>query len=184
MADIRFNEDFMNVFLPVVRKYMEIRQIQTQKDLADLTGIGPTSINRFFNLRTTSIDDRTVANIIACLDIPLHEIIDAVAIESTDALRGLVKFYKEQRTSDQVEEVTERRQTHATINVGGRKQQMPFGERTEKRDLTVREKLESLTPTQKAYINEFLDLDPHDRDLIVSLGDVVLRYYRTRNLVI
>ena len=62
---------------------------------------------------------------------------------------------------------------------------MPFGENTTgttRNDLTIREKLETLSPRQKAYLNDFLNLDGNDRDLVVDLGDAVFRYIRQRNV--
>ncbi len=35
---------------------------------------------------------------------------------------------------------------------------------------------------QKAYLNDFLNLEQNDRDLIVDLGDTILRYFRSRNM--
>ena len=76
--------------------------------------------------------------------------------------------------------------TNATINVGGKRQHIPFGENpgtgATKTDLTLREKLETLSPRQKTYLNDFLNLDVHDRDLIVDLGDAIFKYFRQRNI--
>ena len=62
---------------------------------------------------------------------------------------------------------------------------MPFGEHTVgpvKTEITIREKLETLSPRQKAYMNDFLSLDGNDRDLVVDLGDAIFRYFRQRNV--
>lgn len=188
---IRFNNEFLENFLAVVRKYMQLRGGLTQKDLSESMNVGISTMSRFLNLKTSNVDEQLVANLIATLGIPLHEVIDGVEEESTETFKRLVQFYKEQKTSDQIDEeestasFQEARKANATINVGGRKQQMHFGENTSQRtELSIREKLETLSPRQKAYLNDFLNLDVHDRDLIVDLGDAIFRYFRTRNLEI
>lgn len=189
---IRFSSDFLENFLAVVRKYMQLRGGLTQKDLSEMMNVGISTMSRFLNLKTSNVDEQLVANIIATLGIPLHEIIDGVEEESTDTFKRLVQFYKDQKTSDQhtqEEEVVrpaETRRTNATINVGGKRHTMPFGEttavNTTRTDISIREKLETLSPRQKAYLNDFLNLDINDRDLIVDLGDAIFRYFRQRNV--
>lgn len=191
---IKFNPDFLENFLGVVRKYMQLRGGLTQKDLSEMCNVGISTMSRFLNLKTTTVDEQLVANVIATLNIPLHEIIDGVEEDSTETFKRLVQFYKEQKPSDQKASPEEEKtrpqmdtkvKTNATINVGGRKQQMPFGENTPsptRTDLSIREKLETLSPRQKAYLNDFLNLDGNDRDLVVDLGDAVFRYFRQRNV--
>lgn len=186
---IRFNPDFSENFLAVVRKYMQLRGGITQKELSEQMNVGISTMSRFLNLKTSSVDEQLVANIIATLNIPLHEIIDGVEEDSTDTFKRLVQFYKEQVSSDQNaanEDATRTQKTTATINVAGRKQQMPFGEQQvsgqTRPETTIREKLETLSPRQKAYLNDFLNLDGNDRDLVVDLGDAIFRYFRQRNV--
>lgn len=187
---IRFNPDFLENFLAIVRKYMQLRGGLAQKDLAEQMGVGISTMSRFLNLKTSTIDEQLVANIIATLGIPLHEIIDGVDEESTDTLKRLVQFYKDQKSSDQpgddsYQGVEAPRKTQATINVGGRKQNVPFGEgnrEATRTDISIREKLETLSPRQKAYLTDFLNLGPADRDLIVDLGDAIFRYFRQRSV--
>lgn len=189
---IRFTPDFLENFLAVVRKYMQLRGGLTQKDLSEMMNVGISTMSRFLNLKTSNVDEQLVANIIATLNIPLHEIIDGVEEESTETFKRLVQFYKDQKTSDQQVGDTEARpqsettkKTTATINVGGKKQQMPFGENTvtqSRTDISMREKLETLSNRQRAYLNDFLNLDGNDRDMIVDLGDVIIRYVRQRDV--
>ena len=191
---IRFNPDFLENFLAVVRKYMQLRGGLTQKDLSEMMNVGISTMSRFLNLKTSTVDEQLVANIIATLQIPLHEIIDGIEEDSTETFKRLVQFYKDQRSSDQSQEAPTEdhaetvRKTTATINIGGKKQTMPFGEKTattqtnSRADITIREKLETLSPRQKAYLTDFLNLDGHDRDLIVDLGDAIFRYFRQRNV--
>lgn len=184
---IRFNPDFLENFLAVVRKYMQLRGGLTQKDLSEMMNVGISTMSRFLNLKTSSVDEQLVANIIATLNIPLHEVIDGVEEDSTETFKRLVQFYKEQKSSDQKlgsSEEPPKLKTQATINIGGKRQQMPFGEYTgqTRTELTIKEKLETLSPRQKAYLNDFLSLDGNDRDLVVDLGDAIFRYFRQRNV--
>ena len=191
---IRFNPEFLENFLAVVRKYMQLRGGLTQKDLSEMMNVGISTMSRFLNLKTSSVDEQLVANIIATLNIPLHEIIDGVEEDSTETFKRLVQFYKEQKSSDQKPGANEeapraqaeqRTKTTATINVGGKKHQMPFGEQPvsqTRTDITIREKLETLSPRHRAYLNDFLNLDGNDRDLVVDLGDAIFRYFRQRNV--
>lgn len=183
---IRFSSDFLETFLAVVRKYMQLRGGLTQKDLSEMCGVGISTMSRFLNLKTSNVDEQLVANIIATLNIPLHEVIDGVEEESTETFKRLVRFYADQKGADEKraeEEVKTKPQ--ATINVGGRKQTMTFGETSvgsTRTDISIREKLETLSPRQKAYLNDFLNLDVNDRDLMVDLGDAIFRYFRQRNV--
>jgi transcriptional regulator with XRE-family HTH domain len=191
---IRFSPDFLDNFIAVVRKYMQLRGALTQKDLAEMMNVGIATMSRFLNLKQSSVDEQLVANIIATLNIPLHEIIDGVEEDSTETLKRLVQFYKDQKVADQKPGQSEepsrvqtdaKTKTNATINIGGRKQQMPFGEQVSgqtRTDVTLREKLETLSPRQKAYLSDFLNLDGNDRDLVVDLGDAIFRYFRQRNV--
>jgi transcriptional regulator with XRE-family HTH domain len=173
---------------------MQLRGGLTQKDLSEMMNVGISTMSRFLNLKTSNVDEQLVANLIATLQIPLHEIIDGVDEDSTETFKRLVQFYKEQKETDQkpgeipgerVQSEMNKTKTTATINVGGRKASMPFGETSvsqTRTDLTMRDKLETLSPRQKAYLNDFLNLEQNDRDLIVDLGDTILRYFRSRNM--
>ena len=191
---IRFNSDFLENFLATVRKYMQLRGGLTQKDLSEMMNVGISTMSRFLNLKTSTVDEQLVANIIATLNIPLHEIIDGVEEDSTETLKRLVQFYKDQKVAEQrasaadeppAMQAESKTKTTATINIAGKKHQMPFGEHTVgpvKTEITIREKLETLSPRQKAYMNDFLSLDGNDRDLVVDLGDAIFRYFRQRNV--
>ena len=191
---IRFNSDFLENFLATVRKYMQLRGGLTQKDLSEMMNVGISTMSRFLNLKTSTVHEQLVANIIATLNIPLHEIIDGVEEDSTETLKRLVQFYKDQKVAEQKARVADeppamqaesKTKTTATINIAGKKHQMPFGEHTVgpvKTEITIREKLETLSPRQKAYMNDFLSLDGNDRDLVVDLGDAIFRYFRQRNV--
>ena len=181
---------------------MQLRGGLTQKDLAEMAGVGISTMSRFLNLKTATIDEQLVANIIATLNIPLHEVIDGIEEESTETFKRLVQFYKEQKVTDQKpvgdEQVPpgsqndsqSKTRTTTTINLGGRKQAMAYGEdfsgpqsnASKSADVTIKDKLQSLSPRQKAYLTDFLDLDQNDRDLVVDLGETVFRYFRQRQV--
>lgn len=196
---INFTADFLENFLSIVRKYMQLRGGLTQKELSEMTNVGISTMSRFLNLKTAQVDAQLVANIIATLGIPLHEVIDGIEEDSTDTFKRLVQFYKEHKTSaqqdapheddvlaDSLDNERTKTKTTASINIGGRKQSMSFGEadnnppRQSNAQLNIREKLQTLSPRQKAYITEFLDLDLADRDLVVDLGNAVFRYIRQK----
>lgn len=197
---INFTPEFLENFLATVRKYMQLRGGLTQKELSEMTNVGISTMSRFLNLKTTNVDEQLVANIIATLNIPLHEIIDGVTEDSTDTFKRLVQFYKDQQPEqagqgNQADEVggqdePTRTKTTATINIAGKKQTIPFGEDPNSNssaarrttDMSMRDKLQTLSPRQKAYITEFLDLDLADRDLVVDLGDAIFRYLRQRTV--
>jgi len=195
---IRFTPDFLENFLAVVRKYMQLRGSLSQKDLSEMMNIGISTMSRFLNLKTSSVDEQLVANIIASLNIPLHEVIDGVEEDSTERFKRLVQFYKDQKSADdklgdKLGDNEESPRSHsdaktrttATININGKKHQIPFGENPlgqTRTDITIKEKLETLSPRQKTYLNDFLNLDVNDRDLVVDLGDAIFRYFRQRNV--
>jgi len=182
---IKFQPDFLENFLAVVRKYMQLRGALTQKDLSEMTDVGISTMSRFLNLKTSTVDEQLVANIMATLNIPLHEVIDGIDEESTDTFKRLVQFYRDQKTSktNEPDKYSEAKtKTTASIQVGGKKQQVSFGENPQKQEPTIREKLETLSPRQKAYLNDFLSLDVNDRDLIVDLGDAIFRYFKQRSM--
>lgn len=183
---IRFTPDFLENFLAVVRKYMQLRGGMTQKDLSDKMNVGISTMSRFFNLKTSNVDEQLVANITATLDIPLREIIDGIDVESEETFKRLVKFYKDQGSTDQTPEPEpETTRTSGTINIGGKKQKMHFGETFEqstKTDITFKDKLGNLTQDQKIFLQEYVDLESSDRDLIVNLSNAFFKYLKQRKI--
>ncbi|ATH09201.1 hypothetical protein BIY24_14980 [Halobacteriovorax marinus] len=207
-----FNQDKIAEFLGVVRKYMQVRGSLSQKDLAEITDVGVSTMSRFLAQKTSDINPQLVAKITAKLNIPLHEIIDFVEEDYADHFIKLVKFYKEDddeftpkqepvmgetrgSISSSPSEVfedtladalgggTANKNVTAKIKVGGKSQSISFEGRREG-DLTIKEKLESLTPRQKAYMSDFLNLDIEGRDLIVDLGNDLFRFFRQKGMTI
>lgn len=175
---IHFNQDYVEMFLGVVRKYMQIRGGLSQKDLAEKVNVGISTMSRFLNQKTKELDAQMIATLVAKLEIPLHEIIDFIEEESTDKFKKLVNFYKEE--SDPTETNNpgqENTRTITTAKIGN--VSVPFGERRaeDKKDLTIKEKLGTLSPRQKGFLTDFLDLDMESRDLVVDLGNSLFRYF-------
>ncbi len=183
---IEFNQEYLEHFLAVVRKYMQLRGGLAQKDLAELTGIGISTISRFLNQKTRDIDAQLAARIIAKLEIPLHEVIDFVAEESTLRFKRLVAFYQEEEVTDKSEaslvEDESIMKTQATVNIHGRSRTIPFGSEASSVENSLAGKLTALTPRQKAYVSDFLNLDLEAKDLVVDIGNSLLRYFKQRGL--
>lgn len=191
---IKFIPENTEMFIAVVRKYMQLRGSLTQKDLAEALNIGISTMSRFLSQKTKELDPQFIASIIAKLNIPLHEVIDFVDEDSTQMFKKLVSFYKEQESADteigvseetdnaidkigdSLDDDTTRTKTSASIK--GVK--MPFGERREQsnQNLSIRDKLNSLSPRQKGFLTDFLDLDAEGRDLIVDVGNSLFRYFK------
>lgn len=73
---------------------------------------------------------------------------------------------------------------NAHVKVGGRPNKVPFTSDGEapNSEISIREKLEALTPRQKAYMSDFLNLDMEGKDLIVDLGNNLFRYFRQKGM--
>lgn len=219
-----FHKDKFDMFLGVVRKYMQMRGVGSQKDLAAITEIGISTMSRFLSQKTTDLSPQLIAKITARLNIPLHEIIDFVEEQYADKFVRLVKFYKEEETlkagegaAEMVGEGTSKenvgpqkesgqtgpedvldafsetlgpgkrdqphKETRAEMrSASGQRMSMPFGLEGDKKELTIREKLERLTPRQRAYMADFLNLDVDGRDLIVDLGNSLFHYFRQKGV--
>jgi transcriptional regulator with XRE-family HTH domain len=206
-----FNREQLDNFLGIVRKYMQVRGNLSQKDLAELVETGVSTISRFINQKTKDLDPQLIAKIVAQLDIPLHEMIDFVEENFSDRFLKLVRFYKDEtttmpqptqeelastdaggggKTSDEFADAldstlgTAKKDVKGTINIGGKRRTLHFSpdQNTNTSELTIREKLEMLTPRQKAYMSDFLNLDLESKDLIVDLANPIFRYLRQKGL--
>ncbi len=188
----RFNKEYLDNFLGILRKYMQMRGGLSQKDLAESIGASVSTVSRFLNKKTDQLDDMMIAQMVAKLEIPLYEMIDFVEEDETARFKKLVAFYKEAETADNDDEGDEdgspasggaggsaQRSTTANINIGGRRRAIPFGSEG---DQTISEKLSSLSPRQKAYLKDFLELDMEGRDLMVDLGNSLFRYFKQRGV--
>lgn len=191
---IKFIPENTEMFLAVVRKYMQLRGGLTQKDLAETLNIGISTMSRFLNQKTKELDPQLIASIIAKLNIPLHEVIDFVDEDSTQMFKKLVSFYKEETSSDtdsgsvstadsdmdSIGDSLDERSTRTKSSASIKGVKVPFGERRDQSEsnLSIREKLNSLSPRQKGFLTDFLDLDAEGRDLFVDIGNSLFRYFK------
>lgn len=185
---IKFEMEFLEMFLGVVRKYMQLRGGLSQKDLAIKVNVGISTMSRFLNQKTKEIDPQMIASIVANLAVPLHEIIDFIAEDSTSTFKKLVEFYKEGDSADMNKEALGARQEsvettpkQTVANIRG--VNVPFGgEERRDQNLTMKEKLNLLTPRHKGFLNDFLDMDLERKDLIVDIGNNVVKYFKQSDM--
>lgn len=194
---IQFDADYTDMFLGVVRKYMQLRGGLSQKELAEQVNIGISTMSRFLNQKTKELDPQLIASIIAKLNIPLHEVIDFVEEDSTVMFKKLVAFYKEGEAAEEedrsstepplrpkemgeIEAGLDEGQTRTKTKANIKGVNMSFGERRGQSDsnLSIRDKLNRLSPRQKGFLTDFLDLDVEGRDLIVDVGNSLFRYFK------
>ncbi|MBC77109.1 MAG: hypothetical protein CME64_13935 [Halobacteriovoraceae bacterium] len=187
---IRFNPEYTDMFLGVVRKYMQLRGGLSQKELAEMVDIGISTMSRFLNQKTKELDPQLIASMTAKLNIPLHEIIDFVEEDSTEMFKKLVAFYKAQGADERpeaqeselgaIEEGLDEDSTRTKTKANIKGVSMPFGERRaqEASNMSIRDKLNRLSPRQKGFLTDFLDLDVEGRDLIVDVGNSLFRYFK------
>lgn len=163
-----FKREKLEDYLGVVRKYMQIRGAISQKDLAELADVGVSTMSRFLSQKSTELNPQLIAKITAKLNIPLHEVVDFVEEDFTERFVRLVKFYKEE----------------------GGDPELPSRELKEESSIpkastpasSIKEKLETLTPRQKVFLNEFLNLKLEERDLIVDLGNNLFQYFKVKGM--
>lgn len=196
---INFNKEQIEYFLGVVRKYMSLRGGLSQKDLAERIQVGISTLSRFLNQKTKDIDEQIVGRIVADLAIPLHEVIEFVAETDTDNFKKLVAFFKEQgqkaqaapifpddpsqpvgvgpqvQVSDRAGIFARQDQSKATV----------FHEITDPRLKQLeefRDHIQKLSPRQRAYMSDFLELEPEGREMVVEVSEVVIRYFKSKKM--
>ncbi len=82
---------------------------------------------------------------------------------------------------ENLNEVTEsEEQTRTTAQASIKGVKVPFGERrtSDSSNLSIKEKLNQLSPRQKGFLTDFLELDVEGRDLIVDIGNQLFRYFK------
>lgn len=197
---INFKQDYLDMFLGVVRKYMQLRGGLSQKDLAEKTNVGISTMSRFLNQKTNQIDPQLIVAIVAKLNIPLHEIIDFVEEDSTIMFKKMVMLYKEDSPADEssekpasepddelesFEESLDQDATRLKTTANIRGVQVSFGERRaddKKGNKSTGEKLGELTARQKGFLSDFLDLDMDGKDLVVSTGEAIIKFLNRKQL--
>jgi transcriptional regulator with XRE-family HTH domain len=187
-----FKKEKIEMFLGVTRKYMQVRGAMSQKDLAEQTDVGVSTMSRFLSQKSTELNPQLIAKVTAKLNIPLHEMIDFVEEDFADRFIRLVKFYKDELKDGDFNpfDLSEK-----GSNVAGEKE-IPRAEPEDTRspnqrkedkmkssaELSIREKLESLTPRQRAFMTEFLNMKLEERDLIVDLGNNLFQYFKMKGM--
>lgn len=200
---IMFNKEQIEYFLGVVRKYMSLRGGLSQKDLAERIQVGISTLSRFLNQKTKDIDEQIVGRIVADLAIPLHEVIEFVAEQDTDNFKKLVTFFKEQGQkqatsplfpddpSQPVGPTTSASQTQQTGDRAGiftrpdQHRTNIFHEVSDSRMKQLeefRDHIQKLSPRQRAYMSDFLELEPEGREMVVEVGEVVIRYFKSKKM--
>jgi transcriptional regulator with XRE-family HTH domain len=190
-----FKRERVEMFLGVTRKYMQVRGAMSQKDLAEQTDVGVSTMSRFLSQKSTELNPQLIAKITAKLNIPLHEMIDFVEEDFADRFIRLVKFYKDELKDAEFDPNDLGASTETTKSVAVEKEATPAdpvdnrtaNQRKEDKvksnaELSIREKLESLTPRQRAFMTEFLNLKLEERDLIVDLGNNLFQYFKMKGM--
>lgn len=72
----------------------------------------------------------------------------------------------------------------ANVKVGGKPNSIPFTSSSDNQnsEMSIKDKLEALTPRQKAYMSDFLNLDIESKDLIVDIGNNLMRYFKQKGM--
>jgi transcriptional regulator with XRE-family HTH domain len=189
-----FKKEKVEIFLGVTRKYMQVRGAMSQKDLAEQTDVGVSTMSRFLSQKSTELNPQLIAKITAKLNIPLHEMIDFVEEDFADRFIRLVKFYKDELKDGEFDPNDLEASTAATplpvdkdiprIEPGDTRSanQRKEDKAKSNAELSIREKLESLTPRQRAFMTEFLNLKLEERDLIVDLGNNLFQYFKMKGM--
>ena len=190
-----FKRTKVEMFLGVTRKYMQVRGAMSQKELAEQTDVGISTMSRFLSQKSTELNPQLIAKITAKLNIPLHEMIDFVEEDFADRFIRLVKFYKDELNEDEIdsEEIKDSAPdlgSQKNLNTPDTAREI-LKEKTkeekqtsnkDKSDKSIREKLESLTPRQRAFMTEFLNLKLEERDLIVDVGNNMFQYFKMKGM--
>ncbi len=183
MAD--FRKEKLEAYLGVVRKYMQVRGAMSQKDLAELTDVGVSTMSRFLSQKSTELNPQLIAKITAKLNIPLHEMIDFVEEDFADRFIRLVKFYKDELSEEDPDADTVKAVIKEEQDLSKNKDEVTLEKKENAKkgsDLSIRDKLESLTPRQRAFMTEFLNLKLEERDLIVDLGNNLFQYFKMKGM--
>lgn len=171
-----FKKEKVEYFLATVRKYMQLRGAITQKDLAEKTDIGISTMSRFLAQKSTELNPQIIAKITASLNIPLNEIIDFVEEDFSERFIRLVKFYKNDLDEIAQESLTEKIIEEKVVTESVRDILI------NKKEISIKEKFDLLTPKQKIFLSEFLNLNLEEKDLIVDVGNNMLQYFKLKGM--
>ena len=202
----QFDKDQLPLFLGAVRKYMEIRGPMTQRELAEATDTGVSTMSRFLNQQTQELNPNLIAKITAKLNIPAMEIIDFVDEEYSEEFLRLVRFYKgeepsaftppsagapkggsedfddeagQEELARALDDGGSRKTTSASIKVGNKKTKLNYVADGEG---SLKDKIKSLSLHQKGFLSGFLNLDNDGRDLIANVGNEIINHLKQKGL--
>lgn len=202
----QFHKEKISHFLGTVRKYMEIRGPMTQRELAEATDTGVSTMSRFLNQQTQELNPQLIANIIAKLNIPPMEIIDFVDEEYSDEFLRLIKFYKgedpalertmtsqadsaggesidddqgQEELAKALNEGGSQKNTTANIRVGNKNTRLSF---VAEGQGSLKEKIKNLSLHQKGFLSGFLNLDNDGRDLVANVGNEIINHLKQKGL--
>jgi transcriptional regulator with XRE-family HTH domain len=77
---------------------------------------------------------------------------------------------------------TAKKKVNATFKSGGKTQTMPFSPDGKSKMDHIGDKIKNLSPRQKAYVVDFLNLDMEGKDLMVDLGNNLFRYFKQKGM--
>ena len=186
-----FKREKVEMFLGVTRKYMQVRGAMSQKDLAEQTDVGVSTMSRFLSQKSTELNPQLIAKITAKLNIPLHEMIDFVEEDFADRFIRLVKFYKDELKDGDfdpnnpdapVSKAEEKEGPRIDPGDTRSPNQRKEDKAKSNAEMSIREKLESLTPRQRVFMSEFLNMKLEERDLIVDLGNNLFQYFKMKGM--
>lgn len=206
----QFHKEQVALFLGAVRKYMEIRGPMTQRELAEATETGVSTMSRFLNQQTQELNPNLIANITAKLNIPLMEIIDFVEEDYSDEFLRLVRFYKGEdptKTSqsfkapepkekasddDSFEDEEGQEELAKALNDGGSRQNVSTSIRIGNKrtplnyvaegEGSLKDKIKRLSLHQKGFLSGFLNLDNDGRDLVANVGNEIINHLKQKGL--
>ncbi len=199
----QFKKDLVADFLGTVRKYMQIRGPMTQRELAEATDTGVSTMSRFLNQQTQELNPNLIANITAKLNMPLYEIIDFVDEGYVDEFERLVKFYKGEEATqtsqmrrraddppagesgdaifEALKEGGSQVRTQANVRVGRKNTKLVYEPEGDSDDV-LKQKVKNLSLKQQGFLNEFLNLDSDGRDLVADVGRNIIAYLKQKGI--
>ncbi|MBT7610020.1 MAG: helix-turn-helix transcriptional regulator [Bacteriovoracaceae bacterium] len=77
---------------------------------------------------------------------------------------------------------TAQKKVSATFKSGGKTQTMSFAPEGKSKMDHIGDKIKKLSPRQKAYVVDFLNLDIEGKDLMVDLGNNLFRYFKQKGM--
>lgn len=206
----QFDREKLPLFLGAVRKYMEIRGPMTQRELAEATDTGVSTMSRFLNQQTQELNPNLIAKITAKLNIPAMEIIDFVEEEYSDEFLRLVRFFKgEEQTAftqtsagaptssakageESLDDEADQDELAKALDDGGSKvntsANIRVGNKTTKLNYVaegegkLKEKIKGLSLHQKGFLRGFLSLDNDGKDLLANVGNEIIHHLRQKGL--